>query len=85
MLVERFRFAPEVAFVLRGGVPLGGATIAPLTTPFEACSPLQAAIFASRKAAGSLGIPADLAVLDGLGTVGGAEGTEDSPTLSSGS
>lgn len=43
--MERCRLAPEVAFVLRAGVPLEVATIAPVTAPFEPGSSLQAAIF----------------------------------------
>ena len=76
--MERFSFGSEVAFVPRGDV-LDGVTVAPLTSPFEAGAPTQAAIFRFapggrivRHPAGDL--PQILAVLDGSGEVSGEEG-----------
>lgn len=42
--MERFSFAPEVAFVPRGDL-LDRVTVAPLTSPFEEGALVQAAIF----------------------------------------
>jgi quercetin dioxygenase-like cupin family protein len=76
--MERFSFASEVAFVPRGGVPLEGVTIAPLTPPISEDSPFMAAIF--RFAPGGRiprhtgTFPQIIAVLDGSGEVSGADG-----------
>jgi quercetin dioxygenase-like cupin family protein len=78
VVVERFSFAPEVAFVPRGGVPLEGVTIAPLTPPISEDSPFMAAIL--RFAPGGRiprhpgTFPQIIAVLDGSGEVSGADG-----------
>ena len=55
--MEQFSFAPEVAFVPRGGVPLEGMTIAPLTPPISDDSPFMAAIFRFAPGAVSLDTP----------------------------
>jgi hypothetical protein len=55
VLVERFSFASDVAFVPRGDL-LDRVTIAPLTSPFEAGALVQAAIFGSRQADDFFGI-----------------------------
>jgi quercetin dioxygenase-like cupin family protein len=78
VVVEQFSFAPDVAFVPRGGVPLEGVTIAPLTPPISDDSPFMAAIF--RFAPGGRiprhpgTFPQIIAVLDGSGEVSGADG-----------
>lgn len=78
VVVEKFSFAPEIAFVPRGGVPLEGVTIAPLTPPVSGGSPFMAAIFRFApggripRHAGT--IPQIIAVLDGSGEVRGADG-----------
>jgi quercetin dioxygenase-like cupin family protein len=77
VFVERFSFAPEVAFV-PGGDLLDGVTVAPLTAPFEAGSPMQAAIFRFAPGGRLLRHPATIpevfAVLEGAGEVSGADG-----------
>ena len=80
--MERFSFAPEVAFVPRGGVPLEGVTIAPLTPPISDDSPFMAAIFRfapggriPRHPGGT--IAQIIAVLDGSGEVSGADGVAE--------
>jgi len=75
--VERFSFAPEVAFVPRGDL-LDGVTVAPLTPPISEGSPTQAAIFRFAPGGRLIRHPATspqiLAVLDGSGEVSGADG-----------
>ena len=75
--VERFSFSPEVAFVPRGDL-LDGVTVAPLTSPFEEGSPMQAAIFrfapGGRLVRHPTTIPEVFAVLKGSGEVSGADG-----------
>ena len=73
----RFRFGAEVAFAHEEEL-LDRVTIAPLTDPMSTDRPLQAAIF--RLAAGGCirrhpaTHPQILAVLEGSGTVSGADG-----------
>jgi quercetin dioxygenase-like cupin family protein len=78
--VERFSFASEVAFVPRGDL-LDRVTVAPLTAPISQESPTQAAIFRFAPGGRLLRHPATypqiLAVLEGSGTVSGAEGVEE--------
>lgn len=81
VLVERFSFASEVAFVPRGDL-LDRVTVAPLTAPFEDGQLVQAAIFRfepggrlRRHPAGTF--PQILAVLDGSGEVSGADGVDE--------
>ena len=76
VVVERFSFASEVAFVPHGDL-LDGATVAPLTAPMSEQSPFQAAIFRfapggrlARHSATALEI---FAVLDGSGEVIGPD------------
>jgi quercetin dioxygenase-like cupin family protein len=79
VLVERFSFGSEVAFV-PGGDLLVGVTVAPLTPPISEESRIQVAIF--RVAAGGRLLrhpatyPQILAVLEGSGEVSGADGVE---------
>jgi quercetin dioxygenase-like cupin family protein len=81
VLVERFSFAPEVAFVPHGEL-LDRVTVAPLTAPFEEGSPVQAATFRfepggqlRRHPGGPL--PQILAVLEGSGVVSGDEAIDE--------
>jgi quercetin dioxygenase-like cupin family protein len=75
--VERFSFASDVAFVPRGDL-LDRVTVAPLTSPFEEGSIVQAAIFrfapGGRLLRHPATIPQVLAVLEGSGEVSGADG-----------
>jgi len=75
--VERFSFAPEVAFVPRGDL-LEHVTVAPLTPSLQEGSPVQAALFrvapGGRLARHSATVPQILAVLEGSGEVSGADG-----------
>jgi quercetin dioxygenase-like cupin family protein len=77
VLVERFSFASDVAFVPRGDL-LDRVTVAPLTPPFEEGSVVQAAIFrfapGGRLLRHPATIPQVLAVLEGSGEVSGADG-----------
>jgi quercetin dioxygenase-like cupin family protein len=77
VVVERFSFASQVAFVPRGDV-LDGVTIAPLTEPFERGALVQAAIFRFEPGGRLKRHPATLAhilaVLEGSGEVSGANG-----------
>jgi quercetin dioxygenase-like cupin family protein len=78
--VERFSFAPEVAFVPYEDL-LEGVTLAPLTPSIFEGSPFQAAIF--RVAGGGRLIrhpatfPQILAVLEGTGEVSGEDGVAE--------
>jgi quercetin dioxygenase-like cupin family protein len=78
--MERFSFAPNVAFVPQGDL-LDRVTVAPLTPSIFEGSPIQAAIFRVAPGGALLRHPATfpqiLAVLDGFGTVSGADGTEE--------
>jgi quercetin dioxygenase-like cupin family protein len=77
VLVERFSFSSEVAFVPHGDL-LDRVTVAPLTPSLAEGSPIQAAVF--RVAPGGrllrhrATFPQVLAVLDGSGDVSGADG-----------
>jgi quercetin dioxygenase-like cupin family protein len=80
VLVERFSFASDVAFVPRGDL-LDGVTVAPLTQPFEEGALVQAAIFRF-EAGGRLRrhpatYPQILAILEGSGEVSGADGDDE--------
>jgi hypothetical protein len=81
VLVERFSFAPDVAFVPRGDL-LDGVTVAPLTPSILEGSPVQAAIFRVAPGGGLRRHPATfpqvLAVLEGSGNVSGADGVVES-------
>jgi quercetin dioxygenase-like cupin family protein len=78
--VERFTFGPEVAFVPRGDL-LDGVTVAPLTHPIAEGASVQAAIFRVAPGGSLIRHPATypqiLAVLEGSGTVSGADGIEE--------
>ena len=80
VVVERFSFASDVAFAPRGDV-LEGATIAPLTEPFERGALVQAAIFRFAPGGRLNRHPATLAhivaVLEGSGEVSGASGIDE--------
>ncbi len=75
--MERFSFAPDVAFVPRGDL-LDRVTVAPLTPSIFEGSPIQAAIFRVEAGGRLLRHPATfpqiLAVLEGSGEVSGADG-----------
>jgi quercetin dioxygenase-like cupin family protein len=77
VVVERFSFASDVAFVPRGDL-LDGVTVAPLTPSVFEGSPMQAAIFrvgpGGRLARHPATVPQILGVLDGSGEVSGADG-----------
>jgi hypothetical protein len=77
VLVERFSFAPDGAFVPRGDL-LDRVTVAPLTSPFEEGAPVQAAIFRFAPGGALLRHPSTmpqiLAALDGSGEVSGENG-----------
>ena len=79
--MERFSFASDVAFAPRGGVPLEGVTIAPLTPPISDDSPFMAAIFRfaprGRIPRHPGTVPQIIAVLDGSGEVSGADGVAE--------
>jgi quercetin dioxygenase-like cupin family protein len=68
VVVERFSFASEVAFVPRGDLP-DGVTVAPPTSSIFEGSPIQAAIFrfapGGRLARHPATCPQILAVLEG--------------------
>ena len=70
-------FGADVAFTPRETL-LDGVTIAPLTTPLAAGTPVQAAIFrlarSGRIARHPATVPQILAVLEGAGRVSGADG-----------
>ncbi len=78
--MERFSFAPEVAFVPRGDL-LDGVTMAPLTPSIFEGSLVQAAIFRVEPGGGLRRHPATfpqiLAVLEGSGEVSGTDGVEE--------
>jgi quercetin dioxygenase-like cupin family protein len=76
--VERFTFVEAAAFVPKEQL-LDGVTVAPLTEPLSAGAPVQAAVFrlrpGGRIARHPAAVPQILAVLDGDGTVSGADGS----------
>ena len=78
--MERFSFAPEVAFVPRGDL-LDHVSVAPLTQPFEEGALVQAAIFrfepGGRLERHTATIPEIFAVLEGSGEVSGANGVDE--------
>jgi quercetin dioxygenase-like cupin family protein len=81
VLVERFSFASEVAFVPRGDL-LDRVTVAPLTAPILEGSLVQAAIFRFKPGARLRRHPAGtfpqiFAVLEGSGEVSGADGVDE--------
>ena len=80
VLVERFSFASEVAFVPRGDL-LDRVTVAPLTQPFEKGALVQAAIFrvepGGRLRRHPATCPQIVAVLYGSGEVSGADGVDE--------
>lgn len=78
--MERFTFGSEVAFAPRQDI-LKGVTIAPLTPPIAAGSPVQCAIF-RLGAGGRIGrhpalVPQIFAVLEGTGTIAGTDGVDE--------
>jgi hypothetical protein len=81
VLVERFSFSSDVAFMPRGDL-LDRVTVAPLTPSIFEGSPIQAAIFRVAPGGRLLRHPATfpqvLAVLDGSGEVSGADGVVES-------
>jgi quercetin dioxygenase-like cupin family protein len=80
VLVERFGFAPEAAFVPRGDL-LDHVSMAPLTQPFEEGALVQAAIFRFepggriRRHPGTY--PQIIAVVEGSGEVSGTNGVDE--------
>lgn len=80
MLVERFSFASEVAFVPHGDL-LDRVTVAPLTPSIFEGSLIQAAIFRFAPGGRLLRHPATvphiLAVVEGSGEVSGADGVDE--------
>jgi quercetin dioxygenase-like cupin family protein len=80
VLVERFSFASDVAFVPRGDL-LDGVTVAPLTQPFEEGALVQAAIFrfepGGRLHRHSGTDPQIFAILEGSGEVSGTDGDDE--------
>jgi quercetin dioxygenase-like cupin family protein len=80
VLVERFSFTSQDAFVPRGDL-LDRVTVAPLTSPFEEGALVQAAIFRFEPG-GRLGrhpatMPQIFAVLEGSGDVSGMSGVDE--------
>jgi quercetin dioxygenase-like cupin family protein len=78
--VERFSFLAETALTPSDDV-LDGVTIAPLTAPLAAGSPLQAAVFRLAPGGGigrhAASVAQILAVIEGSGTVSGADGNAE--------
>jgi quercetin dioxygenase-like cupin family protein len=78
--MERFSFGDDVALMPRGDL-LDGVTVAPLTQPFEEGALVQAAIFRFEPGGRLRGNPGTypqiLAVLEGSGEVGGANGVDE--------
>jgi quercetin dioxygenase-like cupin family protein len=75
--LDRQRFGSDVAYTPREDL-LEGVTVAPLTAPLAAGAPVQAAIFRLAPKGRILRHPATvpqiLAVLEGAGSVSGADG-----------
>ena len=75
--MERLSFRADDAFTPREEL-IEGATIAPLTPPLRTGGPVQAAIFrfapGGRIARHPATVPQILAILEGTGTVSGADG-----------
>jgi quercetin dioxygenase-like cupin family protein len=80
VLVERFSFTSQDAFVPRGDL-LDGVTVAPLTSPFEEGALVQAAIFRFERGGRLRRHPATLpqifAILEGSGEVSGTNGVDE--------
>jgi quercetin dioxygenase-like cupin family protein len=80
VLVERFSFTSQDAFVPRGDL-LDRVTVAPLTSPFEEGALVQAAIFrfepGGRLRRHPATLPQIFAVLEGSGAVSGADGVDE--------
>lgn len=80
VLVERFSFAPDVAFVPRGDL-LDGVAMAPLTQPTEEGALVKAAIFRFEPGGRLKRHPATfahvVAVLEGSGEVSGPSGIDE--------
>jgi quercetin dioxygenase-like cupin family protein len=80
VLVERFSFTSQDAFVPRGDL-LDRVTVAPLTRPMLEGSPFQAAIFRFEPGGRLHRHPATdpqiLAILEGSGEVSGADGDDE--------
>jgi quercetin dioxygenase-like cupin family protein len=80
VLVERFSFAPDVAFVPSGDL-LDRVTVAPLTPSVFESSLVQVAIFrvepGGRLRRHPATFPQILAVLEGSGEVSGADGVDE--------
>jgi quercetin dioxygenase-like cupin family protein len=80
VLVERFSFAPDVAFVPHGDL-LDRVTVAPLTSPLSEGSLIQAAIFRFAPGGWLRRHPATdpqiFAILEGSGEVSGADGDDE--------
>ena len=80
VLVERFSFAPDVAFVPHGDL-LDRVTVAPLTAPSLEGALIQAAIFrfepGGRLRRHPATLPTIFAVLEGLGEVSGADSVDE--------
>ncbi len=78
--MERFSFASEVAFVPRGDL-LDRVTVAPLTSPLEEGTLVQAAVFrfepGGRLRRHPATFPQILAVLEGSAEVSGADGADE--------
>jgi quercetin dioxygenase-like cupin family protein len=80
VLVERFSFGSDVAFVPRGDL-LDGVTVAPLTPSIVEGSVIQAAVFrvapGGRLVRHPATFPQILAVLEGSGEVSGADRVDE--------
>jgi quercetin dioxygenase-like cupin family protein len=80
VVVERFSFGSEVAFVPRGDL-LDRVTMAPLTAPHKESQLVQAAIFRFAPGGRLLRHPGTypqiIAVLEGSGEVSGADGVDE--------
>jgi quercetin dioxygenase-like cupin family protein len=80
VLVERFSFSSDAAFVPRGDL-LDRVTVAPLTRSIFDGSPIQAAIFRFEPGGRLRRHPATdpqiLAILEGAGEVSGADGDDE--------
>jgi quercetin dioxygenase-like cupin family protein len=78
--VERFRFGSDVAFAPREEL-LDNVTVAPLSRSLAQGSPWQAAVFRVAPGGSIVRHPATypqvLAVLEGSGTVSGADGVDE--------
>jgi len=79
--MERFDFGPEVAFTPHEEL-LEGVTVAPLSRAISRGATVQAAVFritaGGRIARHPATVPQIFAVLDGAGTISGADGVDES-------